>query len=105
MPKKTKLTGTFEIKTPNSIEFKKYTVELDWEGQFLQNKRGGILQKRRNIDLAEILHWDVDREQQLILLKIWSKREKKAGDWQFKIPQNEFNTWLYWLLALSPATK
>jgi hypothetical protein len=125
MPKKEKkkLEGTFEMrvldsdKSKKSARFKQYKFRLEWEGQKLYYK--DVIWKK--IDLAETVGWDVtqgeqprsrrtlrqEEEKRIITLRrmVRIKRAKKTGpkakavERQLKVPRQEFDTWLYWLLV------
>lgn len=106
MPK-TSLRAELEVKAPGSKSFKKTILKLEWEGRYLHIKK---LIKQK-INLSETLRWEVFKEKvsgarkiskrtverQIISLTMRHKGENK--NWQFTPPNEDFNTWLYWLLV------
>ena len=99
MPK-TEKTGIIEIKAPRARLFVRHDFHIRWQGQFLRNKRTGILRKWRSIDFAETLGWDVDPSIRVMTLRVFSKRNRRGRDWFLRFADDDqFHTLVYWFLT------
>ena len=106
MPK-TSLRGELEVKAPGARSFKKSTLELEWEGRYLYFKK--LINQK--INLSETLRWEVFKEkvsgvkkkskraQERRIISLTMRHKGKNTDWKFAPPNENFNTWLYWLLV------
>jgi serine/threonine protein kinase len=98
MPKKTRQTGTFEMKY-GSRNYIRYSFALDWNAKVLRNKRAGPLRNWRTIDLAATTGCRVKREENIIVIYHRNIRGIIIP-LEIKFPNADvFSTWVYWLLV------
>lgn len=101
MPKDSKLKGKIGISQFGSKLYRIKTCQMTWQGRYIK------FATFNSIDLAETLGWEVVHERKtgsktadrIIRIKVWSKKKRKAVEWQLKPTAKEFETWLYWIMS------